>query len=56
MQMGQTTAIDVCSEVCLQLDKEDPRITVLYNSTAELDFKTRFEQFENGADLRDVKV
>lgn len=40
MQMGQTNAIDVCLEVCPQLNKEDPRLSELYNSTADQEFNS----------------
>lgn len=53
MQMGQTKAIDVCSEVCPQLNKEDPRFVELYNPNAEVDFESQFQKFAEGADLRE---
>lgn len=55
MQMDQTKAIDVCSEVFPQLDKKDSRLTQLYSSSVELDFEMQFEEFKNGADLRDAE-
>lgn len=55
MQMGQTKAVDVCSEVCHQLNKEDPRIIDLYHPTAAQDFNTQLKQFLDGADLREAE-
>lgn len=52
MEVGQTKTIDVRSEVCPQLDKEDPRLTELYSSTAAQEFNTQFKQFLDEADLR----
>lgn len=53
MQMGQTKAINICSEICPQLNKEDSRLADLYNPDAEADFESRFQKFTEGSDLRD---
>lgn len=53
MQIGQTKAINVCSEVFPRLNKEDPRLVELYKPNAEVEFEAQFHRFAEGADLRE---
>lgn len=53
MEASQTKAIDVCSAVHPDPNKEDSRIAELYNPLAAQDFEEMFQKFIDGADLRD---
>lgn len=55
LAMGQTYAIDACSEVYPALDKNHPQLSDLYNPEAEAMFNKQLEQFKEGADLREAE-